>query len=486
MNHHILALVAAISLAGPAIAAPQAASQGSRKVPAAAETAPAAAEARAAKRFEAIKNDPGMLYAFLRTMPKGGDLHNHLGGSIYAESYIRWAAEDGLCVDKKTLEFGGPPCDGATGKASASVALTDASLYGRLVDFLSMRNWRLSGQNGHDWFFSRFGEFPEVSGKRTGDAVAEVKARAAREGVNYLELMTTPDTGMRGILSGHRNFWSDDFATMRDRLLALDFASGVARGRQNLDETEARARELLGCGTANPDAGCQVETRYLFQGTRVIPKEYAFARLLMGFELAKADRRVVGINFVSPEDNPVSMRDYSLHMRMFEYLHRTYPEVPISLHAGELAPGLVPPEGMRDHIRQAVDVAHAKRIGHGVDVLYEDRPEELMRQMARQGVAVEVCLTSNDVILGVSGKNHPLAAYLANGVTVVLATDDPGLSRSDMTREYLRAAQDHGLNYRQLKRLAGDSLAYSFLDDFAKARLRRDLTAAFGRFEGQF
>ena len=54
----------------------------------------------------------------------------------------------------------------------------------------------------------------------------------------------------------------------------------------------------------------------------------------------------VGINFVQPEDGFVSMRDYTLQMKMLDYLHSVYPQVHISLHAGELAPGLVPPEGL--------------------------------------------------------------------------------------------------------------------------------------------
>lgn len=444
--------------------------------------AAAPAEDRAARRLESLRGDPGRLYAFLREMPKGADLHNHLGGAIYAESYIRWAAEDGMCVDRKSLEFAAAPCDDATGRASASVALTDGELYRRMVDFLSMRNWQLSGQNGHDWFFGRFGEFPDLPRRRVGDMLAEVKARAAREGVSYLELNFTADTGLGGLLRG-KTWWDDDLDRMRERLLSYGYAAGVARGSRDIDEAEARARAVLECDTAAADPGCLVETRYLYQGTRVVPKEYAFPRLLMGFAMAAADPRVVGVNFVSPEDHPVSMQDFPLHMRMFASLRRAYPSVRLSLHAGELAPGLVPPEGLRDHIRQSIEVAGARRIGHGVDIHYEDRSEDLLATMANQGVVVEVCLTSNDVILGVKGRNHPLSAYLAHGVPVVLATDDAGLARSDMTREYLQAALDQGLGYKQLKKMARTSLTHSFLDEFTRARLVKDLDAAYDRFE---
>jgi adenosine deaminase len=54
----------------------------------------------------------------------------------------------------------------------------------------------------------------------------------------------------------------------------------------------------------------------------------------------------------------------------------------------------------------------------------------------------------------VRGKDHPLPAYLAAGVPVVISTDDAGVSRIDMTNEYFRAARDYGLDYRTLKAIA--------------------------------
>jgi hypothetical protein len=85
--------------------------------------------------------------------------------------------------------------------------------------------------------------------------------------------------------------------------------------------------------------------------------------------------------------------------------------------------------------------------------------------MARRKVLVEINLTSNDLILGVRGEEHPLPVYLRYGVPVALATDDEGVSRSDMTREYVRAAESYHLSYTDLKRMARQSLEHSFLAD---------------------
>lgn len=62
----------------------------------------ASAEERAAKAFESAKGNPLDLRAFLVRMPKGADLHVHLTGAVYAESWIRAADEDGLCVELAT------------------------------------------------------------------------------------------------------------------------------------------------------------------------------------------------------------------------------------------------------------------------------------------------------------------------------------------------------------------------------------------------
>src|ERR1700678_3752050 len=61
-------------------------------------------EVRASRAFEqARQQGPLALYAFLHDMPKAADLHTHLAGAVYAESFIRAAAEDNLCINSKTL-----------------------------------------------------------------------------------------------------------------------------------------------------------------------------------------------------------------------------------------------------------------------------------------------------------------------------------------------------------------------------------------------
>jgi len=417
-------------------------------------------EKKAARYFESIRRQPLLLHAFLQQMPKGADLHNHLSGAVYAESYVKWAAQDGLCIDRNTLSFSGPPCD-QKDKPPASSAFLDSALYARVLDALSMRQFNRGGESGHDHFFATFSKFGAATNHHTPEMLAEVRSRAAQGHLLYMELMFNPDGGAAARLGASLG-WNDDLSKMRDKLLSGGLSQIVGDASKFLDETEKTENEEMRCGQSQADPGCAVQARYLYQVARGLPKEMVFAQILAGFEMAAKDHRIVGLNLVMPEDNYLSIHDFNLHMQMLDFLHSIYPNMHITLHAGELTQQLVPPEELF-HVRASVERGHAERIGHGVDVMQENDPIELLKKMAAKGILVEICLTSNDVILEVTGSQHPLPMYLKFGVPVTLATDDPGVSRGDITQEYERAAETYNLGYLELKKFARASLAYSFL-----------------------
>lgn len=431
---------------------------------------PAPGEQRAERLLEAARANPLDLYAFLYRMPKGADLHVHLLGAVYAETFIKDGADDGLCVDILSHSFAKPRTSDTSlapscsdGQVPVSRAFDDQHLYDALVDAFSMRSFvPATGTTGHDHFFDSFDKFDSLSTRHLGEWVNELATRAAAQNEQYLELMHTPDFG-HTIGLAKAVGWNGDFAKLRDELLARGLRNDVAVARGEIDTAENGRRELEHCGQPDALPACRVEIRYLYQVLRGFPREQVFAQTLLGFETASADPRVVGINFVMPEDGYISMRDYALQMRMVGFLHGLYPKVHISLHAGELAPGLVPYEGLCCHIRLAVEVALAERIGHGVDVMYEGRPYDLLREMAAKHVMVEINLTSNDVILGVTGKDHPLPVYRRYGVPVALSTDDEGVSRINLTHEYVRAVETYGLHYADLKQMARTGMEHDFL-----------------------
>ena len=150
-------------------------------------------------------------------------------------------------------------------------------------------------------------------------------------------------------------------------------------------------------------------------------------------------------------------------MRMIAFLKAKYPSAKVSLHAGELTLGLAPSTALRSHIRDAILIAGSSRIGHGIDIAWEHDSRDTLALMAAEKIAVEINLVSNQVILGVSGDEHPLNLYRKSGVPFVLSTDDQGVLRTDMTEQYVRAALEQGLGYLDLKEAARNSLEYAFL-----------------------
>ena len=432
-----------------------------------------AEEQRTARAFDTARKNPLELRAFLYGFPKGADLHYHLSGGIYAETFIRDGAEDKLCVDLAKLAFAKPVSapladaaqpDCGEGQTPAEAAFTNQHLYDALVDAFSMRAFVPSaGVNGHDHFFDTFAKFGGTSPRHKGEWLDEVATRAASQNEQYLELMDTPDFSHTAQLA-KKIGWKDDLQELRATLLQDGLRSDVQVALDHFRGAEALRRKLEHCGEPEAAPACKVEIRFIYQVLRGFPKEQVFAQTLLGFETASAaPELVVGINFVMPEDGYVSMRDYAVQMKMVKYLHGVYPKVHITLHAGELAYGMVPPDGLCCHIRLAVE-AGAERIGHGVDVMYEARPYELLKEMAKKHVMVEINLTSNDVILGVKGNDHPFPIYRKFSVPVALSTDDEGVSRIDLTHEYVRAAETYDLSYADLKNLARTGLEHAFLN----------------------
>ncbi|WP_089929535.1 adenosine deaminase [Caulobacter sp. UNC279MFTsu5.1] len=425
-------------------------------------------EARTAARFAAAAKDRAQLRLFLRAMPKGGDLHNHLSGAAYAEDFLAWADADGLCVTTGPLPAIVPaPCD-APGKVPArGLGQTNPALYGRAINSLSMRNYNPGADgalpSGHDQFFSTFGRFGTATDGNLPNLLAVARDYAAGDHVGYVETSVNPSAMYDLVRLARDTPWDGD---MVKALAALEpgIPAMTAKARQEFDAAEAEADRRQGCLAQKPRTGpCAVELGYQAFAVRILSPSVVFAQLTAAFALAQADPRFVGVNIVAPEDDPTALADYALHMRMLQFLHARYPDVKLSLHAGELTQGLVTPRDLRFHIRQAVEVAGARRIGHGVDIAYEADAQDLLARMARDRIAVEINLTSNDVILGVKGADHPLALYRKAGVPFVLSTDDEGVSRIDLTNEYLRAVTEQGLGYADLKAAARASLEYAFL-----------------------
>jgi len=428
-------------------------------------------EQAAADRFTAVLASPTDLAAFLRAMPKGGDLHNHLSGAVYAETYLGWARADGNCINSTTFAAVGA---GACSTAGNLPAPSSGAFFDQILRAWSMLDFVAGAQTGHDHFFATFGKFGLIAGNHRHDSIADLATRAASENQIYIETMFNlgTNTGSLGASLWSGAVTAADLPMFYNMLtMNAGFTAAVDRDVTVVNDAATRYRTLLDCAGAAPPPACGVRVRFIAQISRTGGNDQIFGQLVGAFEMASRTGNIVGANLSSPEDDTASLRNYDLHMAMLDFLYNRY-TVPrrsplrITLHAGEVTPAFLP-AGYESHntfhIRRAVEVAHAERIGHGLDVLSETDSSGLLDEMRSRNVLVEICLSSNDQILEVRGAAHPLAQYLARGVPVALATDDQGVSRSSLAGELVRAATDQRLDYRQLKRMTRDSLEHAFL-----------------------
>ena len=159
-----------------------------------------AAAERTMQELERVRDNPLALRDFLKRMPKGADLHNHLHSAVYAETFIKEAIEDGLCVDPAKNAFdqhhpatgAAPQCE--PGKVPAATVYKDLRLYNGLIDSFSMRGFVPSeGETGHDHFFGAFKKFGVIDPRHTGAWLDEVVGRAADQNEQYLRASRRDD-----------------------------------------------------------------------------------------------------------------------------------------------------------------------------------------------------------------------------------------------------------------------------------------------------
>ncbi len=175
----------------------------------------------------------------------------------------------------------------------------------------------------------------------------------------------------------------------------------------------------------------------------------------VGVARAFRTRGVVGVDLAGDEAAPASS-----HAEAFRRARRA--DLPITIHAGEAGPA--------ENIREAIEVLGASRIGHGTKLADDPR---LVEEVARRGIAIEVCLTSNLQTRSVSSlSRHPFARLRKAGVRVTINTDDPAISRTTLSREYARAAKTFGLTRRDFGELYENSVRAAFVSEPMRRWLR--------------
>ncbi|MDR0765076.1 MAG: hypothetical protein LBE65_05750 [Synergistaceae bacterium] len=406
--------------------------------------------------FEKAKTNEALLIAFLHKMPKGADLHNHPSGAVEIETLIDTAIEKDLLFDLKERAF---VSDTANPFYTSMDLRFDFWKKDEVMDALSMRNMEKEKENGHTHFFRAFERFgpamPSVE-----KIIEETLRRAASQRISHMELMLSvvefPEDG------------TVDYGALKKRLLHLDELR--ERTLANLDERDKGWNvDVSYILTLNRGEDIPVEMRKAFDTSAY--KKYFSQRVknVMDLSVNLHDYGIKGITLLAPEDSWISRTCFDLQMEAIDENWRSFSEedrdkLKLTLHSGELTIEFSPYDAMRNRISKTISEGHASRIGHGVDAIWEDDVYGLLGNMREKGIAVEICLSSGEGILGISGgARHPFRFYWDARVPVVICTDDEGISRSNLTLEYAKAATWFDLRYEELKWLAFNSVEYSFL-----------------------
>lgn len=177
---------------------------------------------------------------------------------------------------------------------------------------------------------------------------------------------------------------------------------------------------------------------------------------------AKNPERVKGFDLVEEEDRANTNLFYVEELLAARReAERRGMSLPLYLHSGETN------RAENENLYDAV-LLGASRIGHGVALI---KHPLLMEIVKKRGTAIEVCPTSNQILGYVPDlRNHPAASYISAGLPVVLSPDDAGIMQNSLSHDFYVAFMAWGLDLRDLKQLAMNSLLHSAMNPDEKRR----------------
>jgi len=444
--------------------------------------------------LEKNRNNEALLTAFFQQMPKGGDLHHHFSGSVYAEPLLERAIAEDFYLNIETMAVSKTkPATGNWQTFSSLKNIGKLDFYQQQI----MQTWSVKDYNGSvpsdDLFFDSFMKFEPTIQGHYAEGMLELKKRAIAENVSYIEtqLSTIPcDMDVADLADFNSKLRKA--AAQKDEKAVSKLLDELYKSFQKKDAKKyAEDFNINFLARLHKDLKIDDERftmRYQNFVLRFMEPVDLFKNLTIAFISSGESKLTAGVNIVSPEHGENSMKDYWLHMVMFKYCHSKFPDVKYTLHAGELTLGLVQPEELTWHINDAIYIAGANRIGHGVDIAYESNSYDLLKYMSKSNIPIEINLVSNEFILKVKENRHPFTLYKEFNVPIVISTDDAGILRSNMTEQYVLLAKRYpDVTYETIKKYVYNSIDYSFIqDESVKKQLLKDLDNRFKIFEAKF
>lgn len=129
---------------------------------------------------------------------------------------------------------------------------------------------------------------------------------------------------------------------------------------------------------------------------------------------------------------------------------------------------------------KAVDIYHARRLGHGYHLLDDPAAYKRLKEL---GIHLECCPTSSMLTKAVSGQEgwvkHPICTFLKDGMSVSLNTDDPMVFDIDLRGEMDIAVAKMGLSLDNIRTCTINAINAAFCDETEKAGIRKQVEAWF-------
>ncbi len=417
--------------------------------------------------FDTIKSEATdeQLHQFLYEMPKGGDLHLHISGSVFPEWWYEMALEaeaDGYTYYTKVRidncrPYGGDMFSGGapylmmfnTVGQNSLAELDDCEKgeYVALADLNKVQKEAWMDSLRLDKSYEGRDEFFETHWQRLGD------------------LTSNPNIGGDLIVRNLQAFSDEGMIYMEPQVSPAGFKHPDGTP---IDPFEmARIYDERLSQKDAQDTG--MTWRFQIAFLRFVPQ--ATEILKMAYQFVSVTDTYVAVNLVGREDND---KGYPLRfLDTFRELRRTHNNVRLSIHAGEV-------DEPNYHVRDTL-LLGAERIGHGVNLITDP---DTMRLMRHGPYMVEINLISNLLLEYVDDySQHPFPEYLRMGIPVALSTDDRGMWDSTMTDEFFVAVKEFNLSWEEIKRLSENSLKYAFLPEDEKERLLGIYRDRIGKFE---
>mmetsp|Transcript_21164 Transcript_21164/g.25018 ORF Transcript_21164/g.25018 Transcript_21164/m.25018 type:complete len:572 (-) Transcript_21164:39-1754(-) len=421
----------------------------------------------------------GSIFKFLHSMPKGGVLHIHSGSSGSAD----WIVNEGLSIEGCYIYWGDDQPDVCIGLGGQIVdcdsdVRTKNTLHHGMIQFYDPTIEGREPPNGYDFrttsqLMSELGNDFNSTIRNLITVDGALKNYTSREAWSAFQPLFVRISGFMGYRPAFLSYLYNSFQLLADDNvqhveIRAAMGTGDFGGLYDMDGTTYIGPDIIQAYEEALDnfineykypqySGGNFTMKIIVSTLRVLPSGVVEGDLENAFILKQAHpNTVTGFDAVAEEDTGNTTVSYLEVWETIPALEEQYQmQIPFFFHDGETD------TRNNTNLIDAV-LLGSHRIGHGVNAFWSPR---VRRELKLRDIPLEVCPLSNQILRYVDNVEiHPGGSYIADGIPIVISSDDPGIfGYEGMTYDFWVATMAWRLDLRTLKVLAMNSLTYSTL-----------------------